>query len=83
MNIIHNTFNNGSASIVLANYISSISSYYIAYNTFNNAANVNLIGMKINGRIVKNNFTSSGVPIAVHLVNSYPECIRIILQRGM
>lgn len=72
LNIIENTFSNGCASVILANYTSNYLPYIISDNTFNNTASVNIIGMKISGTIRDNNFTSDDVPLGIHLISSSP-----------
>jgi len=72
LNIIDNTFSNGCASVILANYTSNYLPYIISDNIFNNTASVNIIGMKISGTIRDNNFTSDDVPLGIHLINSSP-----------
>lgn len=73
LNIVENTFSNGCASVILANYLSNLLPYNISKNTFNDAATVNIIGMQITGRIKNNNFTSDNVPLGIHLISSDPE----------
>ena len=72
LNILGNSFSNGCASIILANYTSNYLPYIISDNTFNNTASVNIIGMKISGTIRDNTFTSDDVPLGIHLINSSP-----------
>ncbi|MGB2750879.1 MAG: hypothetical protein WBC19_02385, partial [Pyrinomonadaceae bacterium] len=76
LNIIENTFSNGCASVILANYTSNYLPYIISDNTFNNTASVNIIGMKISGTIRDNNFTSDDVPLGIHLINSSPNLFK-------
>jgi hypothetical protein len=76
LNIIENTFSNGCASVILANYTSNYLPYLISDNTFNNTASANIIGMKISGTIRDNNFTSEYVPLGIHLINSNPNLFK-------
>ena len=72
LNIVENTFSNGCASLILANYTSNYLPYIISDNIFNNTASANIIGMKITGTIKDNFFTSDDVPLGIHLINSSP-----------
>ncbi len=72
LNIVNNTFNNGSGSIILANYISNILPYYIKGNIFNSASKLGLLGLKITGTIKDNIISDFDIPIGIHLVNSSP-----------
>ena len=76
LNIIENTFSNGCASVILANYTSNLLPYIISDNNFNNTASVNIIGMKISGTIRDNTFTSDNVPLGIHLINSSPNLFK-------
>jgi M6 family metalloprotease-like protein len=83
LNIVNNTFRNGSSGIVLANYTSNLLPYYIKGNRFDSldahAATVNIIGMKITGIIKDNVLSSSQSPIGIHLINSSPNLLNNIL----
>ena len=72
LNLIHNVFNNGSNSVILANYTSNILPYYIKGNTFNAAYLLSLLGMKITGTIRDNVSTDSNTELGLHLINSSP-----------
>lgn len=80
LNIINNTFTNGCASIILANYLSNVLPYSVTRNVFNNTASVNFIGIQISGKIKNNSFTSSNVPLGIHLVNSHPDLYNNIVN---
>jgi hypothetical protein len=83
LNIVNNTFRNGSSGIVLANYTSNLLPYYIKGNRFDSldahAATVNIIGMKITGTIKDNVLSSSQSPIGIHLINSSPNLLNNII----
>ncbi|MBX7041439.1 MAG: T9SS type A sorting domain-containing protein [Ignavibacteria bacterium] len=83
LNIVNNTFRNGSSGIVLANYTSNLLPYYIKGNRFDSldahAATVNIIGMKITGSIKDNVLSSSLTPIGIHLINSSPNLLNNII----
>jgi hypothetical protein len=83
LNIVNNTFRNGSSGIVLANYTSNLLPYYIKGNRFDSldahAATVNIIGMKITGIIKDNVLSSSQSPIGIHLINSSPNLLNNII----
>jgi hypothetical protein len=84
LNIVNNTFRNGSSGIVLANYTSNLLPYYIKGNRFDSldahAATVNIIGMKITGIIKDNVLSSSQSPIGIHLINSSPNLLNNIVN---
>ncbi len=73
MYLINNTFNNGSASVVLLNYTSSFLPFYIKGNIFNSAKVIGLIGRSISGTIRDNVTSNNNIPIGIHLITSSPD----------
>jgi len=80
LNIINNTFNKGTASIVLANFTSNFLPYYIKSNNFEQpASQMNIFGIKIGGTIKNNVMTSMQTPLGIHLANSNPTLFNNII----
>ncbi len=82
LNIIHNTFTNGSASMILANYISDYLPYYIRGNTITSVSNIGILGMKICGTTRDNTINNLNIPLGIHLVNSSPNLYNNVIGAG-
>lgn len=72
LNVTNNVFNNGAASLVVTNYTSNFLPYYIAYNTFNHCSQINLLLMKVTGKIKNNYFSSVSTPKAINIFDGNP-----------
>lgn len=72
LNIVNNTFKNGSVSMILANYLSNVLPYYVKGNSFDSSYSVGLLGLKITGTIRDNVSSDFMTPLGFHLVNSSP-----------
>ena len=84
LNIVNNTFRNGSSGIVLANYTSNLLPYYIKGNRFDSldahAAMTNILGMNVTGTFKDNVLSSSLTPIGIHLISSSPNLLNNIVN---
>ena len=73
MYLINNTFNNGTASVVLLNYTSSFLPFYIKGNIFNSAKVTGMLGRSISGTIRDNVTSNNNIPMGIHLITSSPD----------
>lgn len=75
MLVIRNTFNNGTASVMLLNYTSSYLPFYVKSNTFNSASVLGILGRNMTGTIKDNIISNSGeaIPMGIHLIASSPD----------
>ena len=70
--ILNNSFNNGSASLVLANYTSSYLPVFVKGNYLASASIIGILGRSISGTIRDNRILNYSIPMGMHLVSSSP-----------
>jgi|GEM_PF-1520343 len=70
--ILNNSFYNGTASIIMANYTSSYLPVFVKGNYLASASIIGILGRSINGTIRDNRILNYSIPMGMHLVSSSP-----------